>query len=80
MDDWQEFGQEIPMLVNLQPAGEYLGEDYYHAGGRAGGRQPADGTGAHQGGRPHRQRTHIGDNCRGAIIEDENVIKPYDKR
>ena len=33
IEDWQTFGEEIPLLVNLQPAGEYLGEDYYHAGG-----------------------------------------------
>jgi dihydroxy-acid dehydratase len=32
-DDWQAVGHEIPLLVNLQPAGEYLGEDYCHAGG-----------------------------------------------
>ncbi|HTV70351.1 MAG TPA: IlvD/Edd family dehydratase [Rhizobiaceae bacterium] len=32
-DDWQAIGHEIPLLVNLQPAGEYLGEDYHHAGG-----------------------------------------------
>ena len=32
-DDWQAVGHEIPLLVNLQPAGEYLGEDYHHAGG-----------------------------------------------
>lgn len=32
-DDWQAIGQKIPMLVNLQPVGEYLGEDYHHAGG-----------------------------------------------
>ncbi len=32
-DDWQELGHHIPLLVNLQPAGEYLGEDYHHAGG-----------------------------------------------
>ena len=32
-DDWQKFGHEIPLLVNLQPAGEYLGEDYHRAGG-----------------------------------------------
>ena len=31
--DWQEHGHHVPLLVNLQPAGEYLGEDYYHAGG-----------------------------------------------
>src|SRR6201994_4280042 len=33
IDDWQEFGRDVPLLVNLQPAGEYLGEDYYRAGG-----------------------------------------------
>ncbi|MDR2208321.1 MAG: dihydroxy-acid dehydratase, partial [Azoarcus sp.] len=32
-DDWEKHGYKIPLLVNLQPAGEYLGEDYYHAGG-----------------------------------------------
>ena len=32
-DDWQKIGHQIPLLVNLQPAGEYLGEDYHHAGG-----------------------------------------------
>lgn len=32
-DDWQEFGHKIPLLLNMQPAGEYLGEDYYRAGG-----------------------------------------------
>ena len=32
-DDWQTFGHHIPLLVNLQPAGEYLGEDYHRAGG-----------------------------------------------
>ena len=31
--DWQTHGHKVPLLVNLQPAGEYLGEDYYHAGG-----------------------------------------------
>ena len=32
-DDWQKLGHEVPLLVNLQPAGEYLGEDYHRAGG-----------------------------------------------
>ncbi len=32
-DDWQTIGHKMPLLVNLQPAGEYLGEDYHHAGG-----------------------------------------------
>ena len=32
-DDWQKIGHHIPLLVNLQPAGEYLGEDFHRAGG-----------------------------------------------
>ena len=32
-DDWQTYGHKIPLLVNLQPAGEYLGEDFHRAGG-----------------------------------------------
>lgn len=32
-DDWQRIGHHIPLLVNLQPAGEYLGEDYHRADG-----------------------------------------------
>lgn len=32
-DDWQAVGHQIPLLVNLQPSGEYLGEDYHRAGG-----------------------------------------------
>ena len=33
LEDWQSHGHDIPLLVNLQPAGEYLGEDYHKAGG-----------------------------------------------
>lgn len=33
LDDWERVGADIPLLVNMMPAGEYLGEDYYHAGG-----------------------------------------------
>jgi dihydroxy-acid dehydratase len=32
-DDWERIGFEIPLLVNVQPAGEYLGEEYFRAGG-----------------------------------------------
>ncbi|HVI99408.1 MAG TPA: IlvD/Edd family dehydratase [Sphingomonas sp.] len=79
LEDWQEHGHHIPLLVNLQPAGEYLGEDYYRAGGVPAvvsellkqGLLDADAmtcTG----------RT-IGENCRDAQIEDERVIRPFDQ-
>jgi dihydroxy-acid dehydratase len=79
IDDWQELGLDVPLLVNLQPAGEYLGEDYYHAGG-----VPAVVAQLmHKGLIAESALTvngrSIGENCRGAIIEDENVIRPFDR-
>jgi dihydroxy-acid dehydratase len=32
IEDWQDHGHQVPLLVNLQPAGDYLGEDFYRAG------------------------------------------------
>jgi dihydroxy-acid dehydratase len=31
--DWQRVGSDIPVLADVQPAGQYLGEDFFHAGG-----------------------------------------------
>jgi len=31
--DWDRIGYRIPLLVNLMPAGQYLGEDFHRAGG-----------------------------------------------
>src|ERR1700752_3820591 len=33
IEDWEKLGHDVPLLVNMQPAGEYLGEDYFRAGG-----------------------------------------------
>ena len=33
LSDWQDHGFDKPLLVNMQPAGEYLGESFQHAGG-----------------------------------------------
>lgn len=31
--DWEKIGFDVPLMVNMQPAGEYLGESFYRAGG-----------------------------------------------
>lgn len=78
LTDWQTHGHDVPLLVNLQPAGEYLGEDYYRAGG-----VPAVVAQLIRQGLIREQamtvngRT-IGDNCRDAVIEDEKVIRPFE--
>ncbi|KAG1243832.1 hypothetical protein G6F65_022159 [Rhizopus arrhizus] len=33
LDDWQRLGEDVPLLVNCVPAGEYLGEGFHRAGG-----------------------------------------------
>ena len=33
IEDWESVGYDVPLLVNMQPAGKYLGEEYYRAGG-----------------------------------------------
>ncbi len=75
--DWQEHGHKVPLLVNLQPAGEYLGEDYYRAGGVPAVVNQLMGQGLiHEDAMTANGQT-IGDNCRDAAIEDERVIRPF---
>ena len=78
MDDWQRIGRRIPLLVNMQPAGDHLGEGYFRAGGlpavmgellRAGKLHPDAAT--------VNGRT-IGENYAGAGSADRDVIRPYD--
>ena len=76
-DDWQRIGHDVPLLVNLQPAGEYLGEDYQHAGGVPAvvGELMAAGLLPH----PHAITANgqtMGANCAGHRSEDTKVIKP----
>jgi dihydroxy-acid dehydratase len=33
IEEWEKIGYDVPLLVNVQPAGEFLGEDYFRAGG-----------------------------------------------
>jgi dihydroxy-acid dehydratase len=78
VEDWETHGRAVPLLVNLQPAGEYLGEDYYHAGG-----VPAVVHSLMKHGLIHEAaitangRT-IGENCRETPVRDERVIWPYE--
>jgi dihydroxy-acid dehydratase len=78
LDDWQTHGHRVPLLVNLQPAGEYLGEDYFRAGGVPAvvGELMRHGL-IQEDARTVNGRT-LGDNCRDAPIEDEKVIRPFD--
>jgi dihydroxy-acid dehydratase len=77
-DDWEMIGYEIPLIVNMQPAGHYLGEDYYRAGGLPAviGELIRHGK-IHEGAKTVNGRS-IGENCRNAVTEDQDVIRTFD--
>lgn len=77
--DWETHGLDVPLLVNLQPAGEYLGEDYHRAGG-----VPAVVAELIAAGRIHEDAITangktMGENCKGKFSWDRAVIKEYAK-
>jgi dihydroxy-acid dehydratase len=79
-DDWQRIGHHVPLLVNLQPAGAYLGEDYHRAGGVPAviGELMRAKLLPHPGAKTVNGRT-IGDNCRDAEIISPDVIRTVAK-
>src|SRR6202167_2264112 len=78
-DDWERLGYDVPLLVNMQPAGEYLGEEYYRAGGvpavvhqvLTAGRLPGDTLNIY--------RKTVTINLAHANATTAIVIRPYDK-
>ena len=76
-DDWQNIGLEVPLLVNLQPAGKYLGEDYHRAGG-----VPAVFGELIRGNllpNPSALTVNgktMGENCAASAVTNDDVIRP----
>lgn len=77
-DDWEKLGYKIPLIVNLQPAGEYLGEDYYRAGGVPAVVAELIAQGKIKPALTANGKTLI-DNCEGKFTSDRTVIFPYNK-
>jgi dihydroxy-acid dehydratase len=78
-DDWEKLGYDIPLLVNLQPAGEYLGEEYHRAGG-----VPAVVAELIAKGKINKAAITVNgkslyENCEGKFAWDRAVIKEYDR-
>ncbi len=78
LQDWQTIGEHVPLLVDVQPAGQFLGEDFYRAGG-----VPAVINELMRHGLIHEDaRTingcSIGDNCRDRPSADREVIRAWD--
>ena len=77
LQDFQTYGHKVPLLVNLQPAGEYLGEDYYHAGGVPAVVNELMAQGLIRESAPTANGKSIGENCRSTPIQDDKVIRKF---
>lgn len=78
--DWHEFGYKIPLMVNMQPSGKYLGEDFH----RAGGVPAVIGQMMQAGLLPHPDAMtvngySIGDNCVDSLSQNADVISTADQ-
>ena len=76
--DWEEIGYDVPLMVNMQPAGEYLGESFFRAGG-----VPAVMGELMKAGRIHigamtATGNTMGANLAGVETQDTDVITTYD--
>src|SRR5260370_492773 len=77
--DWETVGHDIPLLANIQPAGEFLGEGYHRAGG-----VPAIFGELIRGGKIHTGALTVtgktvGENYRESKTLDPNIIRPFEK-
>jgi xylonate dehydratase len=77
-DDWERIGHKIPLLVDMQPAGRFLGEDFHRAGS-----VPAVVAELIAAGKlPHPEALTvngktIGENCEGRFTGDREVIRAF---
>lgn len=77
--DWTKYGHDIPLLLNMQPAGKYLGERFHRAGG-----VPAVLCELIAAGKLHADTMTVtgrtlGENVRGRTSRDREMITTYDK-
>jgi dihydroxy-acid dehydratase len=79
IDDWEKVGHKIPLLVNMQPAGKYLGEEFHRAGGvPAVVHELMKKKLVHENALTVNGKT-IGENCAKRATDDHDVIYPIEK-
>jgi len=79
LEEWQRVGHRVPLLVNLQPAGEYLSEDFHHAGGVPAVINLLMDQGLIKENALTANGKTMGENCRGRKVLLPEVIWPFNK-
>jgi dihydroxy-acid dehydratase len=79
IEDWEKVGYDVPLLVNVQPAGEYLGEDYYRAGGLPAVMHELHAAGRLRGDALTINGKTVAENVVRAKVCNAEVIRPYNR-
>jgi len=79
LDDWEQHGAEVPLLVNLQPAGTYLCEDFYRAGGVPAVMAELLSAGMIDGSVVGANGCTVAENISDTRCIDPDVIRPFDR-
>ena len=76
-DAWQQVGYDIPLMANIQPAGEFLCESYHRAGGTAAIMSELLKNNKLHGDVMTVTGKKMSENLKGIRIKDEKVITPF---
>ena len=76
-DAWQQVGYDIPLMANIQPAGEYLCESYHRAGGTSAVMSELLDNDKIHGNVMTVTGKKLSENLKGIKIKDEKVITPF---
>ena len=77
-EDWMTYGYDVPLLLNMQPAGKYLGERYHRAGGTPAIMWELEQKGLLRSARPTVTGKTMADNLVGRESHDREMIFPFD--
>ncbi|WP_422785408.1 IlvD/Edd family dehydratase [Qipengyuania profundimaris] len=74
---WQEHGYDLPLLVNMQPAGAYLGERFHRAGGVPAAMWELLEAGVLHGDTATCTGATMAENLAGCESKDREMIRPF---
>ncbi len=78
-DDWMTYGHDIPLLLNMQPSGKFLGERFHRAGGVPAVMWELHKAGKLRADRPTVTGRSMAQNLEGRESADREMITPFDK-
>jgi len=76
-EDWMQYGYDVPLLLNMQPAGKYLGERFHRAGGVPAVMWELQTAGKLRSERLTVTGTSMAANLQGRESADREMIKPF---